>query len=111
MIAAAGAGPSPIPYKMLDVQNLSRAISFCLTQEALSAARGIAARMRAESGVKNAVKSFHNNLPFERMACEIFPDQPAAWLHSKAGKTLRLSKLAAELLIRQSKLDFKKLQM
>ncbi|KAM0415881.1 hypothetical protein ACHAPT_013143 [Fusarium lateritium] len=77
MVAAAGAGPEPIPQKSLTVERLAEAIRFCLTPEAAEAAAKIAAKMRAESGVKAAVASFHNHLPQDNLECDIVKGQPA----------------------------------
>ena len=74
MVAAAGAGPEPIPQKQLNAQNLSEAIQFCLTSEAATAAAKIAIRMKRESGVTTAVRSFHANLPLESLRCDILGD-------------------------------------
>ncbi|KAK8202450.1 hypothetical protein IWZ01DRAFT_459914 [Phyllosticta capitalensis] len=103
MVAAAGAGPRPIPHRNLDSQNLAEAIAFCLTPEASAAAHGIAVKMRAENGVKNAVDSFHANLPLERAQCDLLPDRPAFWIYKKGKRPMRLSKLAAGLIA--SRLD------
>ncbi|CZR62698.1 related to sterol glucosyltransferase [Phialocephala subalpina] len=98
MVAARGAGPKPIPHKTLNVENLAAAISFCLTPEANSAAKEIAYQMQLESGVKTAVNSFHANLPIEKLSCDIISDQPASWTYKRKGKSLKLSKLAVEIL-------------
>ncbi|KAF7369032.1 Glycosyltransferase family 1 protein [Mycena venus] len=111
MVAAAGAGPPPIPHKTLDVKTLAKAITFCLTPQAAAAARAIGNKMRSESGVKTAVDSFHANLPLERLSCFILPDRPAAWKIQKGKGTMRLSKLAAEVLINNSEFDRKALKI
>jgi hypothetical protein len=105
MVAAAGAGPKPIPYKELSLQRLVDAIKFCLTPAAASAARTIADKMKSESGVKTAVASFHANLPLARLKCDILPDRPATWTLRKGRRKLRLSKLAAEVLVQNSEFD------
>ena len=96
MIAAAKAGPQPIPYKALNSQNLADAITFCLTAEAAEAASSIAQKMRKENGVREAVASFHRQLPRERMACDILPQQPATWLYTRGKQPVKLSNLAVE---------------
>ena len=105
MVAAAGAGPKPIPFKALTVETLSKAISFCLTPAAAVAAKGIAEKMKAESGVRAAVKSFHDNLPLDSMQCDLFPDQPAVWEYRKRSKKIKLSKLAVDVLAQQSTIE------
>lgn len=97
MVAAAGAGPSPIPQKQLTSANLASAIRFCLTPEARVAAGTMADSMRGESGVRQAVASLHANLPLEKMRCDFVPNLPAAWCYKKNGKWYKLSKAAAEV--------------
>jgi len=97
MVAAAGAGPDPIPAQQLDVAKLAAAIRFCLTSEAAAAAESMSARMRTESGVRRAVATFHANLPLEKMRCDLIPSQPAVWMCTSP-KRLKLSKAAAEVL-------------
>ncbi|CAG5158146.1 uncharacterized protein ALTATR162_LOCUS5006 [Alternaria atra] len=97
MIAQAGAGPRPIRHKLLSAENLAHAIRFLLTPEAKSAARDLSRKMAHEQGVKAAVLSFHANLPYKAMACNIMHDLPAAWSYKKT--PIRLSKLVAQILI------------
>ncbi|KAJ7103729.1 sterol glucosyltransferase [Mycena epipterygia] len=111
MVAAAGAGPKPIHHQALGVRNLAEAIAFCLTPEAAAAARIIANKMRSESGVQTAVASFHANLPLERLKCDILPTRPAAWTIKKGRRKIRLSKLAAAVLIQNSDLNRKALKL
>ncbi|KAF5518137.1 Sterol 3-beta-glucosyltransferase UGT80B1 [Colletotrichum aenigma] len=107
MVAIAGAGPKPIPHKQLNAENLSEAIRFCLTPEALAAAGELAAKMRTENGVATAVKSFHANLPLEDLPCDIFPDQPATWEYKRGKKHVKLSKKAAGILLDHLKIGQK----
>lgn len=113
MIAAAGAGPRPIPHRSLNVENLANAIAYCLTPEAAAAARSIAQRMATENGVTTAVQSFHRNLPLALLPRDIFPHLPAVWTYkiSSNKETVRLSKLAAQVLSSHLKIDPKKLGM
>ena len=111
MVAAAGAGPKPIPIKALDRQILQEAISFCLSNEASEAAGKLAQKMRAESGVSTAVSSFHRHLHPERLSCDLIPDRPAVWIHSKSERALKLSKTSAEILIDYLRVDRKDLKM
>ncbi|KAJ2898613.1 hypothetical protein MKZ38_003810 [Zalerion maritima] len=112
MVAAAGAGPEPIPQKTLNTNNLANAIQFCLTREAFDAAQGIAAKMRAESGVQAAVKSFHSHLPVRDMQCDILKGQPASWVHKgKGGVNVKLSKVAVGILVDHLRVDVKHLKL
>lgn len=110
MIHAAGAGPKPIHHKSLSVENLSKAIKFLTTPEATQAAQSIAQRMSAENGVKTAVQSFHRNLPRHTARCDILPHLPAVWTYKVSSQhTIKLSKLAAEVLVDRLKIDSKRL--
>ncbi len=99
MVAAAGAGPRPIPQKQLTRENLAQAIEFCLTEAASTAATTMSQKMQTEFGVQQAVDTFHRNLPLSRLRCHILKDQPAAWSYVKRGKEVHLSKLAAQILV------------
>jgi UDP:flavonoid glycosyltransferase YjiC (YdhE family) len=96
-IAAANAGPKPIPHKLLTTENLTQAIHFCLTRDAKQAARGLSSQMASERGVEAAVQSFHANLPLETMQCALLPTMVASWKLKK--DRIHLSKLAAQILI------------
>jgi hypothetical protein len=110
MVAAANAGAKPIPYKLLNSNNLAEAIQFCLTEEAAYAAEQMALRMRAENGVKTAVDSFHRCLPTENLRCDVLSDQSAAWTYKKAKRSINLSHIAANILTECSRLDPKSLK-
>jgi hypothetical protein len=110
MVAAAGAGPKPIPYRALTAESLAEAITFCLTPEAGTAAGAISTMMRTESGVKNAVKSFHANLPNGDMQCDFFPEQSAAWTY-RGNKSMKISKMAASILTQNLRLKRADLKM
>jgi hypothetical protein len=97
MVAAAGAGPKPVPHKLLTTQTLTEAISFCLTPIAKAAAQEISSRMVNEHGIAAAALSFHANLPLETMQCAVLPNALASWTYKKG--SICLSKLAAQLLI------------
>jgi hypothetical protein len=112
MIDAAGAGPKPIHYQSLSVDNLSQAIQFLTTPEATHSAGLIAQRMSTENGVKTAVQSFYRNLPGHAIRCDILPHLPAVWTYKVSSKnTIKLSKLAAGVLLDRLKIDGKKLGM
>ncbi len=111
MVAAAGAGPPPIPHKSLNRQNLEQAILFCLKPEVQKAAEMMSMKMKTEHGIGAAVASFHRNLPVQTMCCKILPQYPAAWRqHKVSGTVVRLSRPAAEILVRHSKIDAKSLR-
>ena len=111
MVAAAGAGPIPIPHKDLSVDILAEGIRYCLTVQATTAASTIAVKMGSEIGVQAAVSSFHRRLPVELLSCDICPGQTAVWSYSTGTRKVKISKLAAAQLIAQDQIDPKKLKM
>jgi hypothetical protein len=67
MICRAGAGPAPLPHKLLTAENLAEAIQYCYAPGAQTAARALGAQIRAENGVERGVASFHRHLPLSNM--------------------------------------------
>ncbi|WVW85218.1 hypothetical protein I302_107256 [Kwoniella bestiolae CBS 10118] len=106
-IHARGAGPSPIPYKHLNVANLTEAIRFVLSPKAQVAAAEMGRQMRLENGEKKGVDSFHKHLPLLDMRCDVDPSRVAIWWSDQY--CLKLSGAVAGLLAKEEKLDLKKL--
>ncbi|KAL3463446.1 hypothetical protein BJX64DRAFT_121014 [Aspergillus heterothallicus] len=111
LIASSGSGPKPIPYREVDVERLAETIQVCLKPATRHAAQEIAAKMQYEAGVKAAVASFHRNLPAEQMQCSLLPDRAATWTCKTSSGPVRLSKLAAQILVDHLRIDKKKLQL
>jgi hypothetical protein len=111
MVAVAGAGPKPIPHKMLNANNLANALRFCHEETARTAATKIANQMKAEDGVQAAVMSFLNHLPTDKMQCDILPDEAASWQLKINKKVRKISRLAAEILVRDEGLDPRNLKV
>ena len=111
MIAAAGAGPLPIPQRELTTESLSEAIRYCLSNEAASAAALIAQKMQSEVGVEAAVRSFHRNLPLKNIPCDVMIHLPATFCFSKGKDDIKLSSLAAEAVLSESFKDAKHLKL
>ncbi|KAH8684716.1 hypothetical protein BGZ60DRAFT_479077 [Tricladium varicosporioides] len=113
MIVKAGAGAEPIPYKNLDANKLAGGIKQCLTNEARKAAEKIAKDIEVEGdGAENAVASFHRSLVLRghnSMRCAILTDRVAVW--TLKNTNLRLSALAAELLVQRKKVHWKQLRL
>ncbi|CAD0091054.1 unnamed protein product [Aureobasidium mustum] len=114
MVSKAKAGAhEAIPYKKLDADKLAEGIKQCLTDEARQNAEQIAESIAAEGdGAENAVKSFHRSLPFagrRSMRCSILEDRVAVW--KMKSSSLRLSALAADILVEQKKLSWKELRL
>lgn len=111
MVAAAGAGPVPIPHQELNADILAEGIRYCFTDQAITAASAIAVKMASETGVQAAVSSFHSHLPLERLSCDICPGVPAVWSYSKRDIDVKLSKVAAATLVAQNLINPKRLKL
>jgi UDP:flavonoid glycosyltransferase YjiC (YdhE family) len=61
MVARAGAGPSPIPYKDLTADGLAEAISMALKPETLERAKELGERIREEKGCEAGAAAFTHN--------------------------------------------------
>lgn len=97
IVARAGAGPQPIPFKELTPEKLAAGIQEALGERAQNCARQIGEDMRAEDGVRKAVQSFHQHMNVEALRCSICPDRPAVWWlrHSH----IKLSAFAISVLV------------
>nr|XP_019043873.1 hypothetical protein I302_07144 [Kwoniella bestiolae CBS 10118]OCF22803.1 hypothetical protein I302_07144 [Kwoniella bestiolae CBS 10118] len=109
MINKAGAGPPPIPQKTLTAENLAKAIEFATSPHAKAAAKGMADKIKSESGEVKGVDSFHKHLPLLNMRCDVDPEQIASWWSDKL--CLRLSGSVAALMVEKGKLDWKELEI
>jgi hypothetical protein len=112
-VADAKAGPQPVPYKHLDAEKLAEGIRYCLTDEAKKAAERIARDIEREGdGAENACRAFQRGLVLKgkgSMRCSILPDRVAVWQMRETG--MRLSALAAEMLVKKGLLSWKKLRL
>lgn len=113
MVGKKGAGAEAIPYKHLTTENMAEAIQKCLTPEAREAAEEIAKNIEQEGdGAKNAVLSFHRSLLLRgdhSMRCCILEDRVAVWRLKNTN--LRLSALAADILVEKRKISWKRLRL
>ena len=111
MVASRGIGPMPIPHRSLNADNLAEAIRFCLHPDTLAAAGDLAREMSEEAGVPAAVASFHRNLPVDKMKCQFLDSEPAVWqLKQNTKPPINLSKMAAGILLENSRIDTKDLK-
>lgn len=114
MVAEKHAGAKKcVPYKKLNKDVLVEGIRDCLTDEAQEGVQKIADSIAREGdGAANAVKSFHRSLPLrgeKSMRCSVFEDRVAVWSLKKSD--LRLSALAAELLVEKKKIKWSNLRL
>ncbi|SZF06397.1 unnamed protein product [Blumeria hordei] len=112
-IEKSGAGAPPVPHKSLTASVLADGIRKCLTIEVQDHAQKIAENIRAEGdGAENAVASFHRHLELEgqqSMRCSLLKNRVAVWSLKKTD--IGLSALAAELLVRSRRVNWKQLRL
>ncbi|KAL9085786.1 MAG: hypothetical protein Q9165_007418 [Trypethelium subeluteriae] len=119
MVARAGAGAKKcIPYKKLTADKLARGIGESLTEEARHNVKRMADGIAHEGdGADNAVKSFQRHLPVGRegqntdVRCELLKDRVAVWRVKDKKHGIRVSALAAEILVERKKLNWNKLRL
>ena len=104
MVARAGAGPQPIPYKQLTADKLAEALEEALKPGTLEKAQELGAKIKEEKGCEQGGKSFHDMLDADSLRCTLFPEKVAVW-HIRRTKT-RLSALAAAVLADQGLISF-----
>jgi hypothetical protein len=113
MVGNAGAGPPAVEYKNLTAEKLADGIKYCITDDARKEAEKIARDIEREGdGAENACRAFHRGLVLQgkdSMRCSILPDRTAVWQMKKTG--LRLSAVAAEMLVERGLVSWKKLRL
>ncbi|KAK7186361.1 glycosyltransferase family 28 domain-containing protein [Paraphaeosphaeria sporulosa] len=109
MVAKAGAGPDPIPYKDLTAEKLANAIQEALKPESLSKAAELSARISKEQGAQVGAQSFHQMLKYDDLRCAVAPNHPAVWRVKRT--QVRLSAKAATVLTQEGELSFSDLKL
>jgi hypothetical protein len=109
MVARAGAGPEPIPFKTLTAENLAAGIKIALSPSAKLAAEGLAGQICKEEGVEKAVDGFYRLLPLKRMRCSLYPDRIAIWQIPES--IMGISSLVAGVLHSERILDLNSLKL
>jgi sterol 3beta-glucosyltransferase len=111
MVASVGVGPPPLAIGTLTAQTLVKAIEKLLAPITLEAAAVLSQKMQQENGVKEAVNSFHRNLPHKKLNCDFIPNLPAVWTFKKDKRTFKLSFTAAKVLIERGRVNEKGLKL
>lgn len=88
MIARAGAGPVPVPFKKMTADSLAESITFALKPEVQSAAKELATHIAEEDGAYGAAKDIQAKLDIDSMRCDLCPERLATWQHKKTGTHL-----------------------
>ncbi|KAK4165787.1 sterol 3-beta-glucosyltransferase [Cladorrhinum sp. PSN259] len=109
MITRAGAGPAPIPHKTLNAANLAAAIEECLRPETQARARELGQKIREEQGADVGGKAFHQFINIDKMRCSLAPSRVAVWRIRRS--QVRLSALAAAVLVKQGWLKYSDLKL
>jgi UDP:flavonoid glycosyltransferase YjiC (YdhE family) len=109
MVAKAGAGPAPIPYKKLTADNLAEAIQFALQPQTQAKARELGEKIKQEKGADVGGKSFHQFLNTDVMRCSLAPSRVAVWRVRRS--KVRLSAMAAAVLVKQEWLKYSDLKL
>ncbi|KAI5865792.1 glycosyltransferase family 1 protein [Durotheca rogersii] len=109
MVARAGAGPDPIPYKRLTPATLAEAIRVALKPETQQRAHELGERIREEKGTHVGAQSFHRHLDYEKLRCSLAPSRVAVWRVRRS--KVRLSGLAAATLVDNGYLKYSDLKL
>lgn len=109
MVARAGAGPDPIHNKELTADKLAAAIKFALEPATLKEAKVMAESIASEDGAKAGALHFHEELHMKTMECSLLSGHKATW--KIRGSDIRLSPLAASVLIQNGDVQVDQLSM
>lgn len=109
MIARAGAGPDPIPYKDLTVEKLAAAIKKCIEPGTVEQAKVLGQKIREEKGTDEGGYSFHKHLDADKLRCSVAPSRAACWRVRRT--KVRLSPLAASVLVERKILKWTDLKL
>ncbi|KAL9586204.1 MAG: hypothetical protein Q9212_001075 [Teloschistes hypoglaucus] len=109
MVAKAGAGPWPVPYKQLTASKLASSIMEALQPNALQQAQALGSSIQKESGAKVGAKDFQEKLDIDSLRCSVAPDRAAVWRVKRTN--IRLSAFAATVLAHDGLLDFNNLKL
>lgn len=96
MVAKAGAGPKPVPYKALTADILAESIQTALLPATIEKAAELSQRISTEKGTEDGANSFHQFLEVDRLRCTLCPDRAAVWRLRRT--QVRLSAFAATAL-------------
>ncbi|KAF3002561.1 hypothetical protein E8E13_007825 [Curvularia kusanoi] len=109
MVARAGAGPDPIPYKDLTAEKLAQAINKALEPQSLERAQELCNKIRQENGSQSGAQAFHQMLNYDGLRCDVVSNRPAVWRVKRT--QVKLSARAATVLAQEGEIDFKELKL
>ncbi|KAH7131452.1 glycosyltransferase family 28 domain-containing protein [Dactylonectria estremocensis] len=88
MIARAGGGPTPVPFKEMTADSLADSIILALEPKVQLAVQEMADRIAVEDGAGETVVGFQEHLNLDVFNCDICPDRRAMWRHKPTGAHL-----------------------
>ncbi|KIW01832.1 uncharacterized protein PV09_06683 [Verruconis gallopava] len=109
MIAKAGAGPAPVPFKKMTAESLAESITYALKPEVKKAVQAMADQIASENGARDTATDINERLDVSDFRCDLFPDKLAVWLHKKTGS--QLSGMAASSLIQNHVIKYNELKV
>ncbi|CAN8101334.1 unnamed protein product [Discula destructiva] len=109
MIAKAGAGPRPTPYKNLTAEILAESIMTALKPETQARAKELGEKIRQEKGTDLGAKNFHDFLDYDKMRCSVAPSRTAVWRVKKT--QVKLSAMAAATLVKEGVIKYPNLEL
>jgi UDP:flavonoid glycosyltransferase YjiC (YdhE family) len=109
MVAKAGAGPHPIPYKQLTAEKLAAAINQALEPTTSEKAAALAAIIESERGTELGARSFQNHLKVDKMRCSLDSNRTAVFRIKRT--QVRLSALAFSVLNAERKLELEDVKL
>ncbi|KAJ4349079.1 hypothetical protein N0V95_004904 [Ascochyta clinopodiicola] len=109
MVARAGAGPDPVPYKDLTAEKLAESINKALEPESLERAQELCNKIKQENGSQSGAQSFHQMLNCDDLRCAVVSNRPAVWRVKRT--QVKLSAKAATVLAQEGEIDFSELKL
>jgi hypothetical protein len=88
VVAAAGAGPPPLPIDRVDSDALAEAFAACRHANVLERASALGDAVRATDGVELVAQSVYRHLPLHVMSCSNEPDRLASVSCETCGQRL-----------------------
>ncbi|KAI1770084.1 hypothetical protein F4818DRAFT_433897 [Hypoxylon cercidicola] len=109
MIARAGAGPSPVPFKNMTAEMLAESITFSLRPEVQAAAKEVAKQITKEDGAYSKARDIQERLDSDDLRCDVCPGKISVFKHTKTNSNL--SSLAAIYLVSKGFIQVSHLKM
>ncbi|KAL5120460.1 hypothetical protein ACEQ8H_001750 [Pleosporales sp. CAS-2024a] len=109
MVARAGAGPDPVPYKDLTAEKLAESINKALEPQSLERAQELCNKIKQEDGCQKGAQTFHQMLRYDELRCAVLPSRPAVWRVKRT--QVKLSAQVATVLAQQGELNFSELKL